>query len=49
MCEIGWYTQVVEHDGTQVMVTVTWKDEMSTCDNDQVLQLEKKKEKNKTL
>ena len=41
MCEIGWYTQVVEHDGTQVMVMITWNDEMATCDDDQVPQLGK--------
>ena len=38
-----------EHGGTQEMVMITWNDEMATCDDDQVLNMEKKKEKNKTL
>ena len=37
----------MEHGGTQEKVMITWNDEMATCDDDQVLNLEKKKEKNK--
>ena len=37
----------MEHGGTQELVMITWNDEMTTCDDDQVLNLEKKKEKNK--
>ena len=38
----------MEHGGTQEMVMITWNDELATCDDDQMLNLEKKKEKNKT-
>ena len=35
------------NSGTQMVTLITWNDEMATCDDDQVLNLEKKKEKNK--
>jgi hypothetical protein len=35
LCHEIWYE----------MVMITWNDEMATCDDDQVLNLEKKKEK----
>ena len=38
----------MEHGGTQVMVMITLNDKMATCYDVQVLNLEKKKEKNKT-
>ena len=47
--ELGWCNPSVKHGGTQEKVLITWNDEMATCDDDQVLNLEKKKEKNKTL
>ena len=46
--ELGWCNPSEEHCGTQEMVMITWNDKMATCDDDQVLNLEKKKEKNKT-
>jgi hypothetical protein len=45
--ELGWCNPSMEHVDTQEMVIITWNDEMTTCDDDQVLNLEKKKEKNK--
>jgi hypothetical protein len=39
----------MEHGGTKVMVLITSNDEMATCDDDQVFNLEMKKEKNKTF
>ena len=45
--ELGWCNPSKEHDGTQMVMLITWNDQMATCDNDQVLNLEKKKEKNK--
>ena len=45
--ELGWCNPSVEHGDTQEMVIITWNAEMTTCDDDQVLNLEKKKEKNK--
>jgi len=45
MCEISWYTQDVEHDGTQVMVMITRNNEIATSDDDQVLKLGKEREK----
>ena len=38
----------MKHGGTQEKVMITWNDKIATCDDDQVLNLEKKKEKNKT-
>jgi hypothetical protein len=38
--ELGWCNPSVEHGDTQEMVMITW-------DDDQVLDLKKKKEKNK--
>ena len=46
--ELGWCNPSVEHGSTQEKVLVTWNEEMAKCDDDQVLNLEKKKEKNKT-
>ena len=47
--ELSWCNPNIEHGGTQEMVMITCNDEMTTWDDDQVLNLEKKKEKNKTL
>ena len=43
--ELGWCNPSVEQGGTQEMMLITWNEEMATWDDDQVLNLEKKKEK----
>ena len=45
--ELGWCNPSEEYGGTQMVMLITWNDENATCDDDQVLNLEKKKEKNK--
>jgi hypothetical protein len=52
ICHELWYklyycNPSVEHGGTQEMVMITWNDDMTTFDDDRVLDMEKKKEKNK--
>ena len=43
--ELGWCNPSVKHGGIQEMVMITCNDEMTTWDDDQVLNLENKKEK----
>ena len=45
--ELGWCNPSEEHGDTQMVMLITWNNEIATYDDDQVLNLEKKKEKNK--
>ena len=40
-CELGWCNPSEEHGGTQMVMLITWNDEMATCDDGQELNLEK--------